>query len=315
MAPLKESVRSFPPFMKLLTVAFVALASFALFMFIGMIAGMGLFGVSINEYNQAMQQPGQFPGYMKFMQAIYSVGIFIVPAFMLGYLFYSGPQDKLGLHTGKSPHISTVFLSLLLIVAAMPFINITAEFNASMHLPESMSGIERWMRNMENEAMGITKKLLSGATYQALFVNLIVVALIPAVGEEFLFRGVIQRVFFQMTRSPHAAVWLAAGLFSLLHFQFFGFLPRLFLGVMFGYMLVWSKTIWIPVIAHFANNALAVIFYFFQARGTVGGDLESIGTREFTLVYFLGSAAILAFVLAAIYRNEQMLRNLPYRHQ
>lgn len=306
---MENPLRQYPPLMKLLTVAFVALASFGVFLIIGLLTGSVFFGVGMDEYNQAMQQAGTYPGYMKYMQAMYSIGIFVVPAFILGRLFFAGPGDKLGLHTSRLPYGTTVILAIILVVAAMPFINILASWNASLNLPDSMQSIEQWMREMENQAMGLTENLLSGTTLTALLVNLLVVALIPAVGEEFLFRGIVQPVFFQMTRSPHAAVWLAALLFSFLHFQFFGFLPRLILGVMFGYLLVWSKTIWVPVIAHFANNGLAVIFYYLYNQGAVGSELERVGTQNYQVIYLLGSALMLAAVMAAIFHSERILRS------
>lgn len=308
MSSFNRSIREFPPFMKLLTVAFVSLASFALFMFIGMVTGMALFNIGFDQYAEAMQQPTINAGYLKYMQSIYSIGIFVVPALLLGFLFYSSEGDQMGLHTSKLPHTTTVILAILLVISAMPFINIVGEYNASLRFPDALKNLEQWMRDMENQAMGLTEELLSGTSYQTLAINLIVVALVPALGEEFLFRGVVQRIFFEMTHSPHGAVWLAAALFSFLHFQFFGFFPRLILGVLFGYMLVWSKTIWVPVIAHFANNALAVIFYFFHARGAIGADLDNLGTQEHSFYYLIGSAALLVSVMYAIYRNERILR-------
>jgi len=117
---------------------------------------------------------------------------------------------------------------------------------------------------MENDAAMLTNKLLSGVSWKDFMVNMLMIAIIPAVGEEFLFRGIVQKIFYEWTRRPHLAIFISAILFSTVHMQFFGFIPRMLLGVLFGYFFYWSGNIWLSVLAHFLNNAIAIILHFLE---------------------------------------------------
>ncbi|WP_297903057.1 CPBP family intramembrane glutamic endopeptidase [uncultured Parabacteroides sp.] len=140
-----------------------------------------------------------------------------------------------------------------------PTINLLGLLNKQMELPAFMSPIEEWMQAQENLAEQLTVRLLSSDNIGVILANLIVIAVTAGITEEFLFRGALQRVIGKWSSNPHTIIWVAAILFSAFHLQFYGFLPRMILGAYFGYLLYWSKSIWIPVFAHFINNAFAVI--------------------------------------------------------
>jgi membrane protease YdiL (CAAX protease family) len=123
-----------------------------------------------------------------------------------------------------------------------------------------MAPVEQWMREQESAAEALTAQLVAGGDVLLLMSNLFVIALVAAVSEEFFFRGALQRIIGLRVRNRHTAVWLTAFLFSAFHLQFYGFLPRMLLGVFLGYLLVWSGTVWLPVLAHFVNNALVLLF-------------------------------------------------------
>jgi hypothetical protein len=109
---------------------------------------------------------------------------------------------------------------------------------------------------------------------------------LPAIGEELLFRGVLQKLIQKMTGSSHWAIWITATLFSALHLQFFGFLPRLLLGALFGYLLEWTGTLWLPILAHFINNASGVIVFFITGEGL---ESDKPDTPIFNNSVFLGA--------------------------
>ena len=136
-----------------------------------------------------------------------------------------------------------------------------------MTFPSTFKWLEKWMRELENQGEETTEAILKMNNIGGLFINLFVIAMIPAICEEFIFRGALQRVFIKMIRNPHVAIWIAAAIFSTIHFQFFGFFPRLFLGAAFGYIYFWTKSIWYTVFAHFLNNGYAVVIaYYFQKQ-------------------------------------------------
>ena len=197
------------------------------------------------------------PSLMRITQFISAVGTFLLPACFFAWLCSNQPKRYLSI--GKLPTLEVLALTFLSMFLINPAISLTGLLNQQMELPSFMEGIEHWMRTREDEAERLTLLLLSEKGIGALLANLLVVALTAGITEEFLFRGAFQRILERWTSNPHLVIWIAACLFSAFHMQFYGFLPRMLLGVYFGYLLYWSRNIWIPVFAHFTNNAFAVI--------------------------------------------------------
>jgi membrane protease YdiL (CAAX protease family) len=165
-------------------------------------------------------------------------------------------------------------------IVATPVINFLGEINSYMHLPGFLRSVEEWMRESEDKAAQLTEAFLKMNSTGDFILNLFMIGLLPALGEELVFRGVIQKIFYQWSRSAHVAVWTTAFIFSAMHMQFYGFLPRMVLGGMLGYMLVWSKSLWLPIIAHFVNNSGAVIFTYLFQQGATAIDPDKIGTES-----------------------------------
>jgi hypothetical protein len=145
---------------------------------------------------------------------------------------------------------------------SIPIINHLVEINQNLSFPESLKSIEQWMSQKEENANQIMVEFLKADNISALLLNLFMIAVLPAVGEELLFRGVLQRLIGKWLKNKHVGIFLAAVLFSAMHLQFYGFLPRLALGILFGYLFLWSGTLWLPIMAHFINNATAVIAFY-----------------------------------------------------
>jgi uncharacterized protein len=264
-------------------------------MLFSMIAAIPLFGL---DSLQSMPTLGdlndpQSIRLLKFFQVVQSIGLFIVPPFILAWLFHDRIDDYLFLN--KNISAASSFLVIALIFFTLPLINFVGEWNNQMQFPEWLSGMEEWMKNAEERAEELTEAFLKVETTGGLLFNLFMIALLPAIGEELLFRGVIQRIFTNWTRSHHWGIWISAILFSALHIQFYGFVPRLLLGVLFGYLLVWSGSIWLPIIAHFFNNAFAVTAMYLIDKNILNPQLEEIGSTPGS--YF---AVILSFIIVAV---------------
>jgi hypothetical protein len=212
----------------------------------------------------------------------------------LGWLFHGNIAEYLSLN--KSVNFASVLLVLLLSLSASPLINFIGEMNANMQLPEWLSGVEGWMKNAEESAAELTEAFLKVDSLGGLFFNIFMVAFLPAIGEELLFRGVIQRIFTNWTKNIHWGIWITAMLFSALHMQFYGFVPRMFLGVLFGYLLVWSGSMWLPIIAHFINNCVAVVAMYMIDKKIITPDIEEIGSTSDS--YYM---AVVSFVLIVIF--------------
>ena len=197
---------------------------------------------------------------LKFLQLFTSVGIFIVPPLLFAY--FTGFQLQLSQKINRQ----TVLLAIAIMLITNPFVAYLMQWNQSLVLPDFLETVQRWMEVSEQKAMQLTEAFLAMNSMGDLFINLFLIALIPAIGEELLFRGVLQQLFAKWTGKIHLAIFISAFLFSAIHMQFFGFLPRLVLGLILGYMFYWSKNLWLPILAHFTNNALAILFtYHFVA--------------------------------------------------
>ncbi len=181
-------------------------------------------------------------------------------------------------------------------IALAPILELSVDLNKSMKLPDFLRDLETWMLLKEQEMAEMTRQLLRMDTITVLLINILMLAVIPAIGEEFIFRGCLQKIFGLWTGNKHIAIWLTAFIFSAIHVQFYGFIPRMLLGALFGYLLVWSNTIWIPVLTHFINNAVAVVTaYVYQRKGISLDKLDQPDPSAFYvyLISFIAGAALL----------------------
>lgn len=279
---------------------------FALFgTLLAMIIAVPAYNYTLIELSEILTDPDrQNIGIFKFFQIVQSITLFILPSLMAAWLFSEKPRQFLNADGGIK--MVTIFLVLLSILTAIPLLNYVTEINSGMNLPAWMDNIERKMIRMEETAAELTQLFLESNTISVLLVNFLMIAILPAIGEEFLFRGVIQNLFSQWFKSGHMAIIVTAFIFSFIHFQFFGFLPRFLLGLYFGYLLLWSGSIWIPVIAHLINNGMAVLYYHFSAGGAEGSTtIENIGVSG-NSHYLLFLSVFLTFVIIGmIYLRER----------
>ncbi len=195
-----------------------------------------------------------------------------------------------------------MLLGGLLMWCAVPLINYLAALNSHLSLPSFMSSIEQWMKDSEQKADALTNAFMEHQTISGLILNLFMIGLLAAFCEELFFRATLQKIMIQWTRNVHAGIWITGALFSFLHFEFYGFLPRMLMGVYLGYLFLWSESLWVSVFAHFLNNATAVVFAFFEERTIVPKDSDQIGSDSSQVVYVLISSVLVALLLLLIYR-------------
>ena len=242
---------------------------------------------------------GQNIDLYKWLQSWSSIGIFILSSIIFIYL------------TEKKFVISTSFTraQLLLAICSMlfclPIINFLALWNEGLHLPEFMAQIENWMRLSEAKSATIMEYFVAMDSYTDLVINLVVIALIPAIGEEFLFRGVIQRGLIKWKKNPHFGIWISAFLFSALHMQFLGLIPRFLIGGFFGYLFLWSGSIWLPVITHFLNNALAVLVIFTSSSVVASKKIESMGANSGDIPMVIMCCLAVSLLLYLFYNSKK----------
>ncbi|MCR5193673.1 MAG: CPBP family intramembrane metalloprotease [Bacteroidales bacterium] len=236
------------------------------------------------------------------MQVVTQVITFAGTAFFFAYLFYDKPLRCLGLNSTHAIVVKLLMASLIL-VALLPVSDWLTRMNDSWHLPQSLASFEESMRSMGEKAQAELEVFLNRTSVGALIGNLFVLAFVPAICEELLFRGALQRLFCRMLSNHHVAIWITAALFSLFHGELFAFLPRFVLGAALGYLFYYSSSIWINVMAHFLNNALAVVLFYLACNGYIDtGFTESLNAPWYLALLGLVVAIILFLLFFA--RNK-----------
>ncbi|MBC7384139.1 MAG: CPBP family intramembrane metalloprotease [Bacteroidia bacterium] len=197
---------------------------------------------------------------LKLFQSIAVSVMFLMPAF----LFPAAAKSKVGSFLklkNPTPYFSWP-VAILLMIICIPFVSWLYQINQGLKLPASWSSFESEIRQMEDKAAELTKVFVEASSIGMLLLNILVVAVIPAICEEFFFRGVVQNFIKLCFYNEIVAIILAALIFSGFHGQYYGFLPRFFLGIILGYIYATSGNIWVSVLAHFFNNAFAVTIMY-----------------------------------------------------
>ncbi len=243
----------------------------------------------------------------KFLQIFISVGLFIVIPLILSRLFSGNSFGYLKVNT--LPSFKKLGIVVLVMITAIPAVNLIAGLNAQIRFPAFMSGIEKVMMDNEKVNDNITEAFLNVSTLPGLIVNIFMFGFITAIGEEFLFRGILQRILTNLAKNSHWGIIISGFIFSAIHMQFYGFFPRWLLGIMFGYMFVWSGSLWLPILAHFINNSLDVIACYFINAKMLNPKILDIGSTNEFLPLTAVTTIILGFGLYWLFRNRQTVNS------
>lgn len=205
----------------------------------------------------------------------------------------------------KIPALPVFGMVVLIQIAFMGFNGWLQEINQGIVFPESLKGLEALLKGMEDKLAETTKFFTDFTSFWQFLLAFLVIAVIAGVGEELIFRGLIMRKLLLGTNNPHIAIWVSAFIFAVIHFQFYGILPRMMLGVLFGYFYFWTGNIRVPIFAHIFNNGLAVTIMYLHNIGIVKTDLESMDDVPMTIVGFSLIATIGLMFLLKNYTNTQ----------
>jgi membrane protease YdiL (CAAX protease family) len=231
--------------------------------FILFLSGILIFGGDMSLITKpAISLGGNNVGLLRYILVVQDISFFVIPSIIILRLMNSESPKRFT--EFKMPQLKEIVLVVILTFCIFSITSFTGQLNSAMHLPHWLSGVEHWMTDLEDKADTTIDLLIVSKTFGIMMLNLITIGLAPAIAEELIFRGVFQKIFYNLFKSGHAAVWISAFLFSAIHFQFFGFLPRFILGLVFGYLFFWSGTLWLPIISHFVNNAFPVILAYVQ---------------------------------------------------
>ncbi|MGD0757244.1 MAG: CPBP family intramembrane glutamic endopeptidase [Bacteroidales bacterium] len=241
--------------------------------------------------------------FLRYLLIIQDISLLIIPSVII--LAMLKPPHEARLSGFKLPQLKDVGLVVILAFCIFPVTSFTGQINSAMHLPDWLSGVEKWIAEKEDHADSILNQALVSPSISIMILNLFIIAILPAIGEELFFRGVLQKIFYNLFKSGHIAVWFTAFIFSTLHFQFFGFVPRFILGLVFGYLFFWSGTLWLPVISHFVNNAVPVMMAYIQGIEKFNAPFD---TPLWKQAIALPLPIVIGLVILFYFRNKNISR-------
>ncbi len=283
-SPERDSL-TYPPIVILLY-AFLAVFFFTLIGSSISLGLSGLWGISIESVLDTISEENTFEkrNIIRLAAFLNQLFTFLIPAIVVAILI---KNKKWASFLGFRPVISgrMLMLGILLIFVAFPFAQYTYWLNKQIPLPE-------WMIALEESSNDVIQQILLTDRPLELLMNLFLIAVVPAFGEELLFRGVLQRQLERQFRNPILAIWVAAILFSAVHMQFQGFLPRVLLGAILGYLLYWTNNLWVPIAAHFFNNAFQVVAQYFMTEEMRASAMEMETSEQYPV--WLGILSLLA---------------------
>jgi hypothetical protein len=251
-------------------------------MILSKITGFDFLAMS-NENNWVYNNPAMLT-YLRGLLLIQFISLFIVPVFLFAYFSDPNPVKYLGLKPAPSLYF---LLGATVLIVAIPLVDWLGVFNHQL-IPET-TGIGKWMKQAEDTAAKQVAFMLKRDTVQDLFLNLLFIAIFAGVGEELFFRGVLQRIFIHLFKNPMAGILVTAFIFSAIHLQFYGFIPRFILGILLGIVYWYSGSLWPTIVAHVVYDAFAVVAIYFD---------HSLADQQSTLP--VGNQAVAGIFSAAV---------------
>ena len=301
-------LRGLGPGWQLLFFCLIALISWSLFTMIGNLITSSLWGVNTVDFRgifNQLEDPAVMSS-LKLMQILQHIGLAIVPALLFAYIVSGKTVEYLALNRSALP--LSYLLAAGVLLCATPIVNWMIMVNGAMELPGFLTGMEDWMKEMEDMGATLIERFLEMESVEALLLNLFMIGILPALGEELMFRGVIQRIFSSWTRNVHLGVWITAIIFSAIHMQFYGFLPRMMLGVLFGYLFVWSGSLLLPIFCHLIYNGSGVMLAYLWGVEEFSEQEGNIGSTSDDSLLTMASTLAVAGLLYVIYRKEKEAR-------
>ena len=240
---------------------------------------------------------------LKYVQVSQQIALFIIPGIIISLLLSTKGESFYKIK--RSPEAFNLIMVIMLALMIIHVTMYTGMLNSRMNFPDWLSGLEKWMRTKEDVASGLTVLLVKSSDIPELLLSILILAVVPAIAEEMIFRGVLQQLLCKIFRSDNWGIWITAILFSAVHLQFFGFLPRLILGLCFGYLFFWSGNLWLPVLAHFVNNFVPVVMAYFPGWSDLNEKTESFTNKQLTLpLIALFLSAIILYYFRSKYRKN-----------
>ena len=290
-------------------------------MLLGVVMALSLtaLALSLSRYIPMSEAVGAMSGenevaFLRLLQTMQSLLVFILPAVLLPVFCRENVSEALSWRASQHQPAKDALMTVLSMVVLLPLVSVLAEWNAAIRLPDGMSGIESWMRESADNAEAAVGMLMGEGSLGDFLICVLIIAFLAAVSEEWLFRGSLLGLIRKALpgnnpkRDYVVAIWITATVFSAFHLQFDGFFPRLLLGAWLGYLLMWTRSIWIPVLAHFTNNMIALLSMFAVKWGWVTEPIEdrlfSLDGQGLMCLIYTVIPLVLILLIARYFRSE-----------
>ena len=282
-----------------------------LLVWLGIMAVLTLFGMGLWLVLSGGSQSTES---LKWLQLLQTVCTFLLPPVLCAWLWDADHRPMRWLGLDRSASWQVYVLAVAVMLCGVPAINLLADLNSRIALPESLSLLEQKLRMQEETAAALIERFLEADNGWEMVLNIGLMALMPALSEEIAFRGGLQQILNKSTMydvrctkddvrctKVHVSIWVAAFVFSAIHMQFFGFIPRMLMGALFGYVFVWTGSLWVPMLMHFTNNSVAIVAYYVFGGGDEKNYADTIGAGA---TWWLGVLSLMAVcgLLVWLYR-------------
>jgi uncharacterized protein len=306
MSDLQENNRLRSPLVSILVTLVAVLIGFQLIgPMIGMIIAYPFYTGTHLDFAKAMGDPFNHPEFKSTLLLMQGFGTFFGMIVLPWFLLRKQKRELSRLFDGPL-YSRAILMVVLLVIVFMGVNSFFIEWNQNISFPG-----DEWARKLEETLAEGTKFITRFNSPSDLIFVFIVIAILPAIGEEIVFRGMIQNDFYRATRNIHVSIWVSAILFSAIHVQFFGFVPRMLLGALFGYLYYWSGNLWLAVLAHFVNNGFTVLGLYLYQRGIIDIDLESTNSTPWQAIAFSALCTVLLLYGYKNFYNNNPKSDIP----
>ncbi|HZF64796.1 MAG TPA: type II CAAX endopeptidase family protein [Chitinophagaceae bacterium] len=307
---MQSYLKSRPVWIQLLLFMGMAVGIFMVVSLIGMAILSPLTGISMFELSDTSKWDIKSPGmltYVRGMLLIQFLGLFVIPSLLFAYFSDPAPLDYIGLN--RNPKAIYWIAGIAVLLFAIPLVEYTGLINRKINF----GGAQQWMKSMEDEAAQQIKFMLGRRNIGELISNVIFIAVFAGVGEELFFRGVLQRLFIKACKHAWLGIIVTAILFSALHIQFFGFIPRLLLGILLGALYWYSGSLWPSIIAHFVYDAFFIVLSYFQPQFLENTEATLFNEPARTILALV-SAVIVGLLIWVMKKNSTTTYDKVYRN-
>jgi len=270
-------------------------------LFLGSLISIGLWPLMTGKSVYSIQKDMGNPAYtnaLRVLQLVSTFFTFLVPTLITAYVLSKKPYKLLGFNFYFSP--KQVIMTILIMVASLPLVGALGELNKMIPLSQ---GLETYFKDLENTYAEQIKGVSRITGLGDYLISLVVMAMAPAIFEELFFRGGVQNLLQRATNNPWLSIIVTSVIFSAIHLSFYGFLPRVALGMVLGLFYYYSGSLWLPILGHFFQNAMVVTqLYIYQKQGK---SVEDAMNETYPLWWGLIGIVALVFLFSYFRKNAE----------